>query len=70
MYSSIMPRNRSTVATAGGGVRPSHIFAFTSVEISHSVISRYLLPLELVFCAALRVSRKPSNTWPLIMAAS
>ena len=54
MYSSIMPLRRITCTAGGGGVTPSHILAFTSPEMSHSVISRYLPPLELVRWVAAR----------------
>ena len=58
-----LPENLFAFATglAGAGVFPSHILALTSPEMSQSVMSRYLLPLEEVRCAAARTSRKPSN---------
>ena len=60
-----MARGDATVCimakAAGADVFPSHILALTSPEMSHSVMSRYLLPLEEVRCAAARTSRKPSN---------
>ena len=70
LYSSITPRRRSTVAGAGAGVFPSHILALTSPEMSHSVMSRYLLPLEEVRCVAARTSRKPSKDWFFSIEAS